>query len=46
MDDSHTDVDEYSEAVKKAYKDMLGQSRVDMRFTAEGLQIDNSMTFK
>lgn len=45
-DDHQSVVHEYSEAVKDAYTDMLGHSRVDMRFTAEGLQIDSSMTFK
>lgn len=46
MDDNHTAVNEYAEAVKTAYKDMLGRSRVDMRFTAEGLKTVNSLTFK
>lgn len=37
---------EYAEAVRESYKDMLGRSRVDMRFTPGGLVIDNKMTFK
>jgi len=37
---------EFSEAVKKVYKDTLGQSRVDVRLTADGLHIDSSITFK
>jgi hypothetical protein len=37
---------EYSEAIKEAYTDMLGRSRVDMRFTPSGLVIDNKVTFK
>ncbi len=45
-DDHQSAVHEYSEAVKSAYTDMLGHSRVDMRLSAEGLIIDSSMTFK
>ena len=33
-------VHEFSEAMKSSYTSMLGRSRVDMRFTGEGLVID------
>ena len=39
-------VHDYSEAMKAAYKDILGHSRVEMRLTADGLHVDSSMTFK
>ena len=39
-------VNEYAEAVKKAYTDVLGQSNVEMRFTTDGLHIDTSLNFK
>ena len=39
-------VNEYAEAVKKAYSDILGQSNVEMRLTADGLHIDTSLNFK
>ncbi len=39
-------VNEYAEAVKKAYTDILDRSRVDVRLTTDGLQVDSSMTFK
>jgi len=39
-------INEYSEAVKDVYMEMLDRSRVDMRLTSEGLQVDSSMTFK
>ena len=39
-------INEYSEAVKDVYMEILDRSRVDMRLTTEGLQIDNSITFK
>jgi len=45
-DDNPSTVHDYSEAMKAAYRDILGHSRVEMRFTTEGLHIDNSMTFK
>jgi hypothetical protein len=45
-DEGHPALNDYSEALKKAYTDMLGRSRVEMRFTADGLLIDSSMTFK
>ena len=44
--EDHTEVNEYSEAMKEVYMEILDRSRVDMRLTSEGLQIDNSMTFK
>jgi hypothetical protein len=46
MKGGHAQVNEYYEAVQEAYIDMLGRSRVDMRFTADGLVIDSTMTFK
>ena len=45
-DDNPTTVHDYSEAMKAAYKDILGHSRVEMRLTADGLHVDSSMTFK
>ena len=45
-DDNPTAVHDYSEAMKAAYKDILGHSRVEMRLTADGLHVDSSMTFK
>lgn len=39
-------VHDYSEAMKAAYKDILGHSRVEMRLSADGLHVDSSMTFK
>ena len=38
--------DELTEAVMESYTSMLGRSRVDMRFTNEGLVIDSTLTFK
>ena len=43
---SQPKINEYSEAVKKVYVEILDRSRVDMRLTTEGLQIDSSITFK
>jgi len=37
---------EFAETLRKVYTDMLGQSRVDVRLTADGLHIDSRMTFK
>jgi hypothetical protein len=45
-EEDHSPVHDYSEAVRQSYIDMLGRSRVDMRFTSDGLVIDNEMTFK
>jgi len=45
-DEDYTPVHEFSEAMKQVYTDMLGQSRVDVRLTPDGLHIDSSMTFK
>ena len=45
-DEYPTDVHEFSEAMKKVYTDMLGRSRVEMRFGGDGLQVDSNMTFK
>ena len=44
--DDHPAVHEYSEAMKEAYKDILGHSSLEMRLTPDGLHIDSSMTFK
>lgn len=46
IDHDDTPVHEFSEAMKQVYTDMLGQSRVDVRLTPDGLHIDSSMTFK
>jgi len=46
MADDKTVVNEYAEAVKKAYTDILDRSRVDVRLTTDGLQVNSSMTFK
>lgn len=37
---------EYADAIRDAYMQVLGHSRVDMRFTSDGLVIDSKMTFK
>ena len=39
-------INEYSEAVKEVYMEILDRSRVEMRLTTEGLHIDSSITFK
>ena len=46
MDGSHKQAHDYSREIQEAYADVLGRSRVSMRFTAEGLSIDSTMTFK
>ena len=46
LEDHQPGVNEYSEALEKAYRQMLDRSRVDMYLTTEGLIIENSMTFK
>jgi hypothetical protein len=45
-DQEYTPVQDFSEAMKQVYTDMLGQSLVVVRLTPDGLHIDNSMTFK
>jgi len=45
-DDDQSVQDELTEAVMESYTSMLGRSRVDMRFTNEGLVIDSTLTFK
>jgi hypothetical protein len=45
-DDDQSGVNEYAEAVKQAYQDMLGRSGVEMRFSGDGLHIESSMTFR
>jgi hypothetical protein len=44
--DEHSPADEFSRAVRESYTNMFDRSRVDMRFTKEGLVIDSSITFK
>ena len=44
--DNHSPADAFSEAVMQSYTDMLGRSRIDMRFTSDGLVIDSNITFK
>lgn len=39
-------VHQYSEAVRDSYMQVLGRSRVDMRFTTDGLVIESAVTFK
>ena len=46
MEGGHNQYREYHKEIQEAYIDMLGRSRVDMRFTADGLVIDSTMTFK
>ena len=46
MADEKPVVNEYAEAVKQAYTDILDRSRVDVRLTTEGMHIDSKMTFK
>ena len=46
MADEKPVVNEYAEAVKKAYTDILDRSRVDVRLTTKGMHIDSKMTFK
>jgi len=37
---------EFNDALKQSTMDMLGYSRLEMRFTGQGLVIDSRMTFK
>ena len=46
MKGDHGQVHEYSREIQDVYIDMLGRSRVSMRFTDDGLVIDSTMTFK
>ena len=46
MADEKPVVNEYAEAVKKAYTDILDRSRVNVRLTTDGMHIDSKMTFK
>jgi hypothetical protein len=46
MDDDTSPADELSEAIRESYTAMLGRSRVDMRFTADGLVVDSNISFK
>ena len=44
--DHRSQIHELSEAFKASYISILGRSRVDMRFSPDGLVIDSQMTFK
>lgn len=44
--DHHSAVDEFSDAFRSSYTSMLGRSRLDVRFTDDGMTIDSRMTFK
>ena len=46
MDGQESPADELAEAVRESYTAMLGRSRVDMRFTGDGLIIDSNISFK
>ncbi len=45
-DQHHAAAHEFSNAFKSSYTSMLGRSRVDMRFTGDGLVIDSKLSFK
>ncbi|MGA9573566.1 MAG: hypothetical protein WBS20_06430 [Lysobacterales bacterium] len=45
-EDDNAVVHEYADALKQAYAQALGYSRVEMRLSPDGLHIDNSLTFK
>jgi hypothetical protein len=45
-DSHHSPADKFSEAIRNSYASMLGRSRVEMRFTSEGLVIDSKFSFK
>ena len=42
----YAELNEFSEAMRESYTNLLGFSRIDMRFNGEGLTIDSHMTFK
>ena len=44
--DHEAQMHELAEAFQQSYTSMLGRSRVDMRFSGDGLMIDSYMTFK
>ncbi len=46
VDHHRSQAHEFSEAFKDSYTAMLGRSRMDMRFTADGLTIDSKLSFK
>ena len=46
MAEEQSEVNEYAEAMKQAYNDILDRSRVDVRLTRKGMHIDSKMTFK
>lgn len=45
-DDQSALTDELSDAIMESYATMLGRTRLDMRFTGDGLIMDSKMTFK
>jgi len=46
MADQDPSAHDVAKTLQKPYTSMLDRSRIDMRFTAEGLVIDSRMTFK
>ena len=46
MGDSHTQPYGNYREIQEAYIDVLGRSRVSMRFTTDGMSIDSTMTFR
>ena len=42
----HAEMNELVDALRTSYTEMLGRSRLDMRFSGDGLVIDSRMTFK
>lgn len=46
MDADESPADELAEAVRESYATMLGRSRIDMRFSGDGLVIDSTISFK
>jgi len=46
MAEEQSEVNEYAEAMKQAYNDILDRSRVDVRLTRKGMHVDSKMTFK
>jgi len=45
-DEYPSPVNEYSEALKQVYRDILDRSTIEMRLTGDGLHVESSMTFK
>lgn len=46
MAEEQSEINEYAEAMKQAYNDILDRSRVDVRLTGKGMHVDSKMTFK